>query len=454
MFKVIDTKGNKIPATITEGEVAFGYELPKDQFRQPYFYKKVYVTLEVEAVPSFGWKTYALVEEQGSPEREQEKESLFIKPNKIENKYFIMEVKEDGSLTITHKESQAIFTDLCVYEDTGDIGNEYVYKQPIGDIPITTKNIKAKIEVKEDTPYRAVLEIKHTLFIPEEADQRLEEEIQTLIEFRHRKAQRSAKQIPLEITTLLTIERESKGIKVQTIFENKAKDHRLRVLFPTGINTSHHYADSIFEVVKRENIPSTAWENPSNAQHQQAFVNVHDENQGLTIANKGLYEYEILRDSRNTIALTLLRGVRELGDWGVFLTPEAQCLGVHTVAFEIIPHGRESSMHDSYREAYQFQVPWSIKQIKVQSGDLDPDYGLFSFSGEGVIHSSLKVSEETQDIIVRWYNICLEEKKLWMDVPFSMYQSNILEEKMEDILDKEILLGPAEIRTIGFKKEK
>ena len=40
----------------------------------------------------------------------------------------------------------------------------------------------------------------------------------------------------------------------------------------------------------------------------------------MTVANKGLHEYEILGD--DTIAVTILRASGELGDWGYFPTPE------------------------------------------------------------------------------------------------------------------------------------
>ena len=61
------------------------------------------------------------------------------------------------------------------------------------------------------------------------------------------------------------------------------KDHRLRVLFPTKLHVEQHEADSIFEVVTRPNQVSENWENPTNPQHQHAFVRLGDENQGITI---------------------------------------------------------------------------------------------------------------------------------------------------------------------------
>ena len=159
--------------------------------------------------------------------------------------------------------------------------------------------------------------------LPVSADERLEEEQKAVREFRERQAQRSTTLRPFEITTVVTMIKESNQLFFETTINNQIKDHRLRVLFPTGMVTETHEADSIYEVVTRPNQVSDTWENPTNPQHQQAFVNVHDQNKGVTIFNEGLNEYEVLADG--TIAVTLIRCVGELGDWGYFATPEAQC---------------------------------------------------------------------------------------------------------------------------------
>ena len=63
-------------------------------------------------------------------------------------------------------------------------------------------------------------------------------------------------------------------------------------------------------MVTRPNKPAASWENPENPQHQQAFVSLYDDVKGVTVANKGLHEYEILGD--DMIAVTLLRASGEL----------------------------------------------------------------------------------------------------------------------------------------------
>lgn len=82
---------------------------------------------------------------------------------------------------------------------------------------------------------------------------------------------------------------------------------------PTGLNTSTHLADSAFEVVKRNNRHNDTWTNPCGCERQQCFAAMEDETNGLLVANRGLYEYEVLADEENAIAVTLLRSVAVMG---------------------------------------------------------------------------------------------------------------------------------------------
>ncbi|MEG1704521.1 MAG: glycoside hydrolase family 38 C-terminal domain-containing protein, partial [Niameybacter sp.] len=282
-------------------------------------------------------------------------------------------------------------------------------------------------------------------------DEQLAKEMRELVWFNGRKAQRVTETIPMEITTVYTLERLGKGIKVKTSFNNEALDHRVRALFTTNIETPYHYADSIFEVAKRDTVPSKEWRNPCNAQHQQIFINVHDENVGLTVANKGLNEYELLRDGQNTIALTIHRGTRELGDWGVFPTPEAQCLGHQEVEFEIIPHGAGDDAYASYIHAYQFQIPFAAMQTTMQEGEVK-DYTpiMVPTAAPGVIYSSLKLNNEGH-VMTRWYSVSDQEANLTLETDMNVFMSNLLEEN-QGVAAHTVTVKPYQIMTLGLEK--
>lgn len=447
-FKVVNKNGDIIPAKIMEVDERFSFDLPKDKFRKPYMTKVVKLSIEVKDIAKFAWETFALVPATNT---EENNESLFTANNEFENKYVKVKINDNGSIDLLHKESNKEYLNLCLYEDCGDIGNEYIYGTPKGVAPIISSDAEAKIKVLEDSSFRAVVEVKTTIRIPKSADDTLKREIEELVEFKHREAKRSTEMIDMEITTLYTLERLGKGVKVKSRFNNEALDHRVRVLFETNINTPYNYADSIFEVARRDNTPSEEWENPCNTQHLQYFVNVHDENCGLTIAAKGLNEYEILQNDKNTIAITIHRGVRELGDWGIFYTPEAQCLGEIEAEFMIIPHGDNEDSYNSYKEANLYEVQDVTKQINLKTDNvLGSKFNLFDFESNECIWSSLKLSEESGDIIARWFNPSEKNSLLALNTDMSVYNSNVLEETF-DAIENSIEVHPYKIITLALK---
>lgn len=464
---LVDTEGKAVPCKVEDLGLQFGYDLPDDKFRQPYWTRRVKLTFEASGVPALGWKTYAWVKAEAAASGADaagagaEAASLIAGDRVLENGRLRIEVADDGSLAVTDKASGRTYRDLLVYEDTGDIGNEYMYKQPDGETPLTTRGLKADIRLVLNGPYRAAIEIVHRWAVPASADETFETEKQEAVYFPERKAGRSSETVPLTIRTLVSLERSGRSVGVRVSFDNQAKDHRLRALFPTDLAASSHRADSVFEVAVRDNDPAAEWRNPSNTQHQQAFVDVCDpaRRQGLAIANKGLNEYEVLRDGRNTIAVTLLRAVAELGDWGVFPTPEAQCLGEHTMELAIIPHEGDGAVDGAYAEAYQFQVPWTVAQTGMHEGRLASVGAAYAWEGEGLAFSSLKVGENDGSAMLRWYNLRPQASQLRLRLaePYApAYKSDVLERGSDSVIGADaegvlrVPVGPCEIVTLGI----
>lgn len=458
---VLDPSGKPVPFTLEDLGQRFGYDLPDDRFRQPYMARAVRITLQADAVPAHGLRAYALVSGQAAAQHSDNASASLITGNNVmENSILRVAAEPNGTLTVTDKRNGREYRNLLVYEDTGDIGNEYMYKQPEGEAPLTTRDVQASIRVVEDTPYRATLEIVHDWEVPASADELLQKEQIEVVYYPERKAQRVKETVPMKIRTLVRLEKDGKGVKVEASFNNQAKDHRVRALFPTDIEASRHRVDSMFEIVTRDNQPAIEWQNPSNAQHQQAFVDVSGEAAGLAVANLGLNEYEVLRDGRNTIAVTLLRSVGELGDWGWFPTPEAQCLGEHAVQLEIIPHDGRGEESGAYAEAYQFQIPWTSVQTGIHIGELSAVHAPFAWSGEGVAFSAWTVNEDSGDHMLRWYNMKQQPASLRLEWPQSVsraYKTTILEEtkgaSVEQLSESmELEAGPCEIVTIGIER--
>lgn len=449
-YKLIDDQGKVCEFQLESTKVEFGYDLPDDKFRQPYYAKKATLSFYAEDIPAFGYKAFYFVPDEQvleQPNVQSQAEAF-----EMENEFVHLFFHGDGTYDLTSKETGQIFQGLGIYEDTGDIGNEYMFKEAVGHAPITTKGVPAEFTFVERSALRTVLEFEHTLTIPVSADERLAIERHEMIWYTNRQADRSSETTTISLRTVVTLEKGMKGPTFTLTIDNQAMDHRLRVLFPTGLKTEKHQADSVFEIVSRPNTPEKEWKNPSFCHHLQRFSSLADEKAGLTVATDGLQEYEILPED-GTIAITVLRSVAELGDWGYFPTPEAQCLGIQKAEWLVLPHENDVITSKAFVEAYQYKVPLCTVQTDCHEGTLPNSYQFVTSEQGGLVWSSMKVAEEQDDVMIRWFNPAGTKETLKVSIPMKQtsYKSTILEEKTEESQERYEVDGH-EIITLGFQK--
>ena len=436
-----DADGNEVPAKIADAGIAFGYDLPDDRFRQPYMAKKVRVTFEAE-VPALGYRTYYLE----TAEQLQNVDVVSGDANVLENDVMKVVVNEDGSYSLLDKKTGRTYENLGCYEDTGDMGNEYIYIQDTGKQVISTKGRKAEVSCVERNAFRTVVEIRHKMMVPSGMGEELQRQREMCIDPYTRVAKRSFELVEMDVKTVLTLEKSAKGLRVATTICNQAKDHRVRVIFPTGLHASTHMADSAFEVVRRNNRHNDTWTNPCGCERQQCFAAMEDEKGGLLVANRGLYEYEILEEQENAIAVTLLRCVAEMGDWGYFPTPKAQQLGTFCLEFEVVPYAAGET-GTAFEEGYAFQQDLTVTQAGLEraflrkpgqvkpeliEGKLPLEMSFLAFEGNGIHMTAFKKGQKKDDLFVRFVNhmeqgeILSFKKEDWMK---EVYRSNVIEEK-------------------------
>ncbi len=275
----------------------------------------------------------------------------------------------------------------------------------------------------------AEYKITVTMEIPESADKTAEEQRMCFTEIKRRTGGRSDKLIQMRITSHVSLSKEAKRVNIRTEFENKARDHRLRVLFPTGLKCNEHKAESVFEAVVRNNRHKPSFTYPSGCEHQQGFVMMNDETAGMAVANIGLYEYEIVNN--DTIAVTLLRAVAELGDWGIFPTELSEQQKKLTLNYAVVPFTDED---EAYTECKEFASP--VTSVQLFNSGKGFSNGEFKWSGKSLINTAFKAAQNSKDIVMRWANYSDKEQLLtihqsdWID---NIYMSNVIEECKEEI---------------------
>lgn len=452
-YVLVDQQGKEIPCTFTNLRARFGYDLPKDCFRKPYVAETVTVTFEAKEVPAMGYVVYAIRERKPS-QNNMVKKSMVQEENTMENAYLKVEILQNGMINVTDKENGRTFRNLLQFEDLGDLGTEYTFIPVPQDTPICTGKVPAKIELVCDEEFLAEYKITTELEIPVSQDEAADAERDTYVDLMKRSGGRSRKTVVMPIISYISLERSGRSVKVRTELENCAKDHRLRVLFPTEMKGTQHFAESIFEMAKRENRHKETWTYPSGCERQQEFVFMKDESAGLGIGNKGLHEYEILED--NTIAITLVRAVGEMGDWGVFPTQHSQVQKKLLFEYEITPFGDEK---EALEEFSVFQYDLQFAQI-VKETDASFKNHQFLWEGTSLKPCTMKLAQKGNNMILRWANYSDREQKLtitkteWID---QLYRSNVIEEELEELSDIngqwEIPVKPFEIMTVGCKRD-
>jgi alpha-mannosidase len=282
---------------------------------------------------------------------------------------------------------------------------------------------------------------------------------------------RSAERVDCEIVTRASLYPGVPRVDFETEVDNRAKDHRLRVHFPTGIRSDHSFAEQHFGVVQRPvGLPEydgTWLETPVAFYPQKSFVDISDGTRGLMLANRGLPEYEALPepDGNVTIALTLLRCVEWLSraDLNTRLqhagpgmhTPGAQMIGRWKFHYSLIPH--EGAWASASAEAHRFVRAMRAVRVSRGSDEMPPAGWLVEIEPPEVILSALKVAEDDDSIIARIYNIAADpvEARIRLRTPFSKVERvDLNEENPKPWGERKGLvpvdLRPNEIATLKF----
>lgn len=381
--RVVDANGTPVRL----GEVMFwgpkwGFRLPADRFRETYTAERMDISFEAD-LPAFGTAVYRVVPPAGEGQGGGEP---WRGPQILENATMRVFLREDGLYDLELKGSEQRWEGLGELVLGRDIGDEYIYRAPAGDVEHAADEQDGWTV---DSGGRSAHQRAH--FKQREFPTTAEDEDWPFFAGELRVIQRIS--LPTDEPRLEVWSR---------IINQSAQSYRLRVLFPTDAKTEVASADGHFEVVERSIATHPAWTNPSNCQPNLDFVDVSDQRGGLTVANRGLPEYEVLRDGRNTIALTLLRGVDRLGDWGDFPTPEAQCRGANTAEFAVIPHagGLRGSGADLLARGY------NTAPVAIQT-DAHPGAAagsLLALEPAELVISAVRWAEDREAFLVRFYN--------------------------------------------------
>ncbi|MCW6679117.1 alpha-mannosidase [Anaerococcus sp. NML200574] len=431
-LKLVDEDGVEIPAEITYLGTGFGYILPDDKFRKPYFANRARVrfTLKLKA---FEKKILRLVSGKSSFTSRE------INEKTIENDFYKLEINDNASLNIYDKSSGLTFKNVLAIEDTGDIGNEYIYRQSTDGARILGgKLIDQKIIREND---QTIIKLRETFTLPKSAEDKLLAEQIRLNDITQRRANRASDLIEMTIDKEITLYDKNIPLKVKISLKNLAKDHRMRLLFGHNLATDKVYAESIFECVERDAYPPQTWKNPDYSQNFNRYVQVMDnDKKGFGVSAVGPAEYEMVRGEG--LYITLFRSVGELGDWGYFPTPDAQLIkdDLSEMTFDFYFAGFENDFDKNRQDILQARVDFvslGLDKNEIEKKDTNlPQIDL----GDNLFSTLYRNDKNEQ--ILRVYNPGESPKELDLKAVEYDILGNV---KIKDEIDK--ILPGFEIKT-------
>jgi len=419
---VCDNNGREIPSRFFVERNRFTYTLPKDSFRKVRYVDRFTIELQIELE---GVGCTVLGVKRAAPTKEC---ALDYTDRSAENQYLRLTMNENGSFDLYDKRHGRLWREMNIFEDTQDRGSLYNYVQPEGDVAITNKNGKAKLSLFEVTPFSVTLCAEIALCDT------------------------------MDITTYVTLRDGVERVDIRTDVTNRGTDHRLRALFRSEVDTKCVLAEGQFDVISREITPAPTWKNPCYAQRMQAFAALRSESgvDSLMIATRGLCEYEVLRDGDNTLALTLLRSIGDIRDWGSFPTPKGQKIGSYSLEYSMIPYG-EYAEAEAYDLGYSYAYPAAMA-LGTSAHEGNAAQKLISLDEPYVRISAIKRSEDGESVIVRLFNTHTESVKAELGLADIFKRAALCdlaenEQSELSIADRKLVLtlGAKKIVTVALK---
>ncbi len=304
-----------------------------------------------------------------------------------ENKYLKLQITTDGSVTIFDKQTGKEYKGLNTFTDDGEIGNGWFSERPLSENRIvSSKGSQTTVEILRNGPLVTTFRVTKYLNVPKQAD--------------YSALTRADEYSVLKIVSDITLKKDSKAVEFETVVDNRIKDHRLRMEFPTEIEGESYFASQAFTFVKRNraitNDGANFAEPEAYEKNTSGIICVKDNNKesGLSFVSKaGIHECGVSKSG--VICVTMLRSFGRIM-WGNIPNEKAQLQGTHTFRYALTTETDFAALDDMKKNMFE-----TYSNVIAEKGCYSSS--LFEVSGK-VCVSIVKPSENGKGIVLRVYN--------------------------------------------------
>jgi mannosylglycerate hydrolase len=440
-FKLLDENNNILPFEVISKEIVDPGLIDRQIVHYGNYDPFVKYKIQFNGkIPAMGYTTYLIQEADSMVENEPQQ------AHKVETEFYIITVNDNGSLQIYDKQLEKIFNNVLLIENGADDGDEYDFSPLSDDFVLLSEKVKADYSIKK-TKYFSYIDIIYKLEVPKN------------IESRKRKVCDSS----INLNISLTIPTNKPIIDVKIDVENMACDHRVRAYIPTGLKSNFSISDNQFGSIERAVVDSAmeVWEKenwderPDSIYPMLNYVGLSNEDYGVALLTNSTREYEIIGENYDTIAVTLFRSVGYLGreeirrrpgrPSGIKLeTPDSQMIGNIRLHFAITTHKASTLVANVSRMAKEFltpiynynKMPYNAMKLNKVDFSVGYKYSLMAQEDRDLVLSTVKKSEKSEGIVLRFYNPTEAEKTAYFNFNNELSHAkitNLNEKVMEPI---------------------
>lgn len=294
-FKLIGFDGKEIPYQIKEIRNNRINHIEKDINERADIYR---ITFRAK-VPAGGKSEYRIVE--------SEKPSRYLKhmesgADYMENEYIRIEINPNGTISMLDKKTNKIYNNQLSLADNSEIGDGWYHADAKEDTTVYSAFGGCRVEKTESGCSRCVFRITKEISLPRKMI------IDNITQ------RRSSDYEKCEAVFEIGLSENARYAEVNMTFDNKVRDHRLRLAMPTYTDGDMYFAGQAFYCCTRKagiDYSTQDWIEPE--QYEKAMNGIvgrrNGDGSGLAfVSAEGLHECGSTADKNSTLYITLLRG--------------------------------------------------------------------------------------------------------------------------------------------------
>ncbi|MFW6133866.1 MAG: glycoside hydrolase family 38 C-terminal domain-containing protein, partial [Planctomycetota bacterium] len=347
--------------------------------------------------------------------------SLRRGPLEAENEHLAVKVTDDGTVELTGKADGRVYRDLFRYQDSGDAGDGWNFVPPIANPTVVSPGRTAQVCVEQDGPLQVTFRIDRVLRVPAGLDPVQRE-------------RRCDEQVDVRIVDRLTLRAGDGVLEVRTEVSNTARDHRLQVLFASGIAGESYWADQPFAWVQRPVATASGSAHykepdPVERPHHSVFAIADGDRGGLAVlCPEGLHEHCVYDDDARTLGLTLFRSVGATPQTDG--EPGPQVLGDLSFRYGLHPFGGALPRAALLRRVAEMQAGVATHLSAAAPGARS---FLQVTGSDDVLATALKPAADGRSVVLRLWNPSDEDAEVRVQTANRQAAASLCDLKEDDL---------------------